>query len=467
MFERFHLETGKAPLGDDVPRIEVRRDHDRCVGCGICAKACVYGVHGREPALLDFTKMAEPLHARCVGCHRCVNECPKSALELRAHKDFASLGDSYYAPELIETLSYEAETGRVPVSGAGYRGPFAGPGFDGMWTDMSEIVRPTRDGIHGRETISTEVRLGRKTRALTFTRDGHVEGEMPPELRLGVPFVFLPPPFAAPLESRVALARLLAAVAAESGSVLLVDEDAAEGLEASPLGVRLVRPATADPGRYARFAWVELADAADAVLQIEAVRASRPEAIVSVRLAASAAAAARGVELARAGVGVLHLAATAHARWEGAPKRHLLDGLRELERGLVEAGLRDEVTVLASGGIARAEHAPKAILAGADAAGLDVALLIALGMRRFDGERGEWAVGQAALAGPELARSRARNLVNSWRDQLLEVMGAMGLREVARMQGEEGRSMLYADLEAEFLQLFAPTARKEVDPAYG
>ena len=26
-----------------------------------------------------------------------------------------------------------------------------------MWTDMSEIVRPTRDGIHGREYISTSV----------------------------------------------------------------------------------------------------------------------------------------------------------------------------------------------------------------------------------------------------------------------------------------------------------------------
>ncbi len=33
---------------------------------------------------------------------------------------------------------------------------------------MSEIVRPTRDGIHGREYISTQVDLGRKWMSLEF-----------------------------------------------------------------------------------------------------------------------------------------------------------------------------------------------------------------------------------------------------------------------------------------------------------
>ncbi len=63
------------------------------------------------------------------------------------------------------TLWKQAEDGKVPVTGAGYRGPFTGPGFDSMWTDMSEIVRPTRDGIHGREYISTSVELGTETQS--------------------------------------------------------------------------------------------------------------------------------------------------------------------------------------------------------------------------------------------------------------------------------------------------------------
>ena len=59
----------------------------------------------------------------------------------------------------------QADAGKIPVSGAGYRGRFHGPGFDSIWTDMSEIVRPTRDGIHGREYISTSVDIGPKPHA--------------------------------------------------------------------------------------------------------------------------------------------------------------------------------------------------------------------------------------------------------------------------------------------------------------
>lgn len=467
MFRRFHLETKSAPLPAETPKIEVRRDYDRCIGCGICAKACVYGVHSREPAAADFTRMALPTHEKCVGCHRCVNECPKSALELKTHPEYAALGDAYYTPELIETLLYESETGRVPVSGAGYRGPFAGPGFDGMWTDMSEIVRPTRDGIHGRETISTEVWLGRKPRRLEFASDGTVQTTLFPELRLAVPFVFTPLPFGAPLEVRSALARLLAPVAAEAGTVLLVEEDAAAGTQARPLGVRLGRAASLEPSRYEGYALVELTDGSDLATQLAALRACAPGAVASVRIPASASSAERALEAAKAGAGVVHLSASPHARWTDRQDRHLLDALRDVEKALVDARLRDEVTVIASGGIARAEHAPKALLAGADAVGLGVAYLIALGMRRFNGDLGLWKPEEAELSDPERAKQRVRNLVNSWRDQLLEVMGAMGIREARRLQGEEGRAMLFADLEAEFLKLFAAPARKEVDPSYG
>ena len=44
---------------------------------------------------------------------------------------------------------------------------------------------------------------------------------------------------------------------------------------------------------------------------------------------------------------------------------------------------------------------------------------------------------------------RLKNLMASWRDQLLEVMGAMGLREVQRLRGEMGRAMFQKDLERE------------------
>jgi hypothetical protein len=40
-------------------------------------------------------------------------------------------------------------------------------------------------------------------------------------------------------------------------------------------------------------------------------------------------------------------------------------------------------------------------------------------------------------------------LCGSWRDQLLEILGAMGIREVRRLRGEFGRSMVVKHLEDE------------------
>ena len=101
----------------------------------------------------------------CKNCFRCVQECYGRILSKSSNPEFWSMGDDYWTPEIIATNQRQAESGKIPVSGGGYGGPFAGPGFDSMWTDMSEIVRPTRDGIHGREYISTAVEFGRVRRS--------------------------------------------------------------------------------------------------------------------------------------------------------------------------------------------------------------------------------------------------------------------------------------------------------------
>jgi hypothetical protein len=48
---------------------------------------------------------------------------------------------------------------------------------------------------------------------------------------------------------------------------------------------------------------------------------------------------------------------------------------------------------------------------------------------------------------------RMINLMGAWHAQLLELMGAMGIREVRRLRGEVGRCMFFEDLERE---IFAP-----------
>ena len=47
------------------------------------------------------------------------------------------------------------------------------------------------------------------------------------------------------------------------------------------------------------------------------------------------------------------------------------------------------------------------------------------------------------------------NLIAAWHDQLIEVMGAMGMREVRRLRGDVGRAMFFETLEEEtFGKLF-------------
>jgi glutamate synthase domain-containing protein 2 len=44
---------------------------------------------------------------------------------------------------------------------------------------------------------------------------------------------------------------------------------------------------------------------------------------------------------------------------------------------------------------------------------------------------------------------RLINLLASWHDQLIEILSAMGIRDVRRLRGDVGRAMFNEDLEKE------------------
>ena len=103
-----------------------------------------------------------------------------------------------------------------------------------------------------------------------------------------------------------------------------------------------------------------------------------------------------------------------------------------------------------------AEHIAKIIICGADGVAIDLPLLIALECRLCKKcQRGLPCPVKVGEIEPEWAVQRIMNLVGAWRSQLLEVLGAMGLREVRRLRGEVGRAMFFQDLEREnFAPLF-------------
>ena len=130
------------------------------------------------------------------------------------------------------------------------------------------------------------------------------------------------------------------------------------------------------------------------------------------------------------------------------------DALRELHTRLVNEGIRDEVTLIVSGGIALAEHMAKAIICGADLVAADTALLVALGCRVCRDASPMQPHGGACPAGidavdSEYAAQRMVNLMGAWHSQLIEVLGAMGIREVRRLRGEMGRAIFMEEIEKE------------------
>ena len=69
----------------------------------------------------------------------------------------------------------------------GYKGFFVSEGWDSMWTDMSEIVRPTRDGVYGREFISTQVDIGARRSSITFPVE---PTDAPKVVSIPIPIIF-------------------------------------------------------------------------------------------------------------------------------------------------------------------------------------------------------------------------------------------------------------------------------------
>jgi hypothetical protein len=449
-YHRYHIATQAAPDIEKWPtrfKVKVRKTglasllikeviHYRGNMAPVLSRPCMYGVFSGPVG--GFA----PREEHCVGCLRCTTEFP-DFVRVEHNPERRKLGDSYFAFNYVDQIAYEASTGLVPVRGAGYRGKFGGEGWDGMWTDMSEIVRPTRDGIHGRETISTVVDIGYTPNFLLFDEGGQPYGVEPRSLSIPLPMLFDGGDTAA--DPRVA--RILARAAAAVGTLAVLPFEQAAGLaEHAAAVVPLLHPKDAERlGELAFVPRVVEMDGWDQSLY-DALTARYPESLIALRTGFEDANAL--LAYAERGVKVFHLLADFHGR--SSDGRFVLDLIREAHKRFVEAGIREEVTLLGSGGMIAAEHTPKAIICGLDAVALDTPLLVAL-QARFAGESAARSSRFRLPAGLDAGWGvqRLQNLCASWRDQLLEILGAMGLREVRRLRGEMGRAMFMKTLEAD------------------
>lgn len=463
MPKKYHIETKKvSPRLPKIGKFGVVDWREDCARCHNCVKkACVYDRYRQEMQFIKDIDEFSAMFFECMGCFSCVQQCTKGLLALTVNPEYERLGNSYYTPDVILSTWNQAETGGIPVSGAGYRGTFTGTGFDAMWTDMSEIVRPTRDGIHGREYISTSVDIGRKPRLLSFEED-RLATLLPPLVDLPIPIIIDMFPDHYHFSN---LIPMVLAAAVRTGTMMIVDwedhslpeRDREE--HRSNIIFHVGNDAPLPPPDILKGSrLIEIADSQNSEQRIREIKAVNPHVVVAVRVELDACGEERTVELAHNPiVEALHIVSDINGNQIGVEKpKFIKDMTRHIHTSLVRGGVRDEVTIIAGGGMALAEHMAKEIICGADLITINMPLLIALECRLCPSCRDGFACpARIESIAPQYGIGRMTNLIAVWHDQLIEVMGAMGMREVRRLRGETGRAVFFEDIEEEtFGRLF-------------
>jgi glutamate synthase domain-containing protein 2 len=163
------------------------------------------------------------------------------------------------------------------------------------------------------------------------------------------------------------------------------------------------------------------------------------------------------VEVAEMGVEAIHIVADMNGDQIGAEHPLFIKDLtRAIHTELIMKGSRDVVTIIAGGGIALPEHMAKELICGADLVSVELPLLIGLECHLCnvcDETRPCPAkIGEITM---DYGVGRMTNLISAWHNQLIELMGAMGMRDARRLRGDVGRAMFFEQLEEEsFGKLF-------------
>ena len=450
MPKKYHISPKPTPNRFVPPGKYVIIEQDQyCLHCptNACVKKdCPYDVYAERR--FSSAELKDIIDYLCKGCFRCIQGCKNNAISRTLNPEYLALGDEYWKPEIITSTYNQAETGKIPVSGAGYGGPFTGPGFDSMWTDMSEIVRPTRDGIHGREYIATNIDLGKKLSFLKFDEAGELISEPPTLLDLPMPIIFNPLPFGV-LSQEVLLAQAQAAKILDTFMIVNESDLSPEILRYQTNLIPLIDKVVEDKIRG--FVMVGFSDQQDVLALIESARAINPKIVTLIKLKFNQGTVERVLELTKGGADVLHLCADEQGKeLDAANPRFIKEMIRQVHLSLVEQSLRDRVTLIVSGGIAEAAHLAKAIISGVDGVAIDLPLLVALECRICKNcVEGLPCPVKIETIDAQWGARRMVNLMNAWHSQLIEVMGAMGIREARRLRGEVGRAMNFTDLEEE------------------
>ncbi|MBW2568206.1 MAG: alpha-hydroxy-acid oxidizing protein [Deltaproteobacteria bacterium] len=446
-----------------------------CVACGKCAEICPYGVHVKRN-----NKMAVPKSYLCIGpeCNKCVEGCPENALILKKNPLTDVIGDRRWTPDLLISTWYMAETGKVPPGNIEYKIGDSGGGFDKIRFHYTGKQAPELDaskfstsirlnkrndnradlGIdipvygggmsYGSINLKTMVARARAWKAWnSFTCTG--EGGYPEELY----------PYDNHVITQVATG--LFGVREETiQRVKIVEfkyaQGAKPGLGGHLLGAKVtpevarMREAVPGASLFSPFPFHSVYSVEDHKKHIDWIKEINPDTLVSVKVSTPTDVDMVAVGSYHAGAHIIHLDGS-YGGTGAAPEIAKKNIAMPIEYAIVKVhnflkqeGIRDKITVIASGGIRTAFDAAKAIALGADGVVIGTAELVALGcIRCTNCESGRGCARGIATTDPELvklidvdwATQRLINLFAAWRSQFIKILQMLGMRDIKELTG--------------------------------